>query len=112
MCGSKTGLRWRDIDFDGATAIITCQLQQYDGHLIMCPATPARTAGPRWRGQGSGRRAHPGRQVSRPARADLDLNENRLSGTVPAKRRNAHMMVQLGSGHPAMPRSPLPIPAR
>jgi hypothetical protein len=55
-------------------------------------------------GQGSGSRAHPGRQVSRPARADLDINRNRLSGNVPAQRRNAHMLLQMGSGHPAIPR--------
>ena len=55
-------------------------------------------------GQGSGSRAHPGRQVSRPARADLDINRNRLSENVPAQRRNAHMLLQTGSGHPAIPR--------
>ena len=55
-------------------------------------------------GQGSGSRAHPGRQVSRPARADLAINRNRLSGNVPAQRRNAHMLLQTGSGHPAIPR--------
>jgi integrase len=55
-------------------------------------------------GQGSGSRAHPGRQVSRPARADLDINRNRLSGTVPAKRRDAHIMAQSAAGHPAIPR--------
>ena len=197
-------LRWRDIDLDGATAIITCQLQQYDGRLVLCPPktarseravaldrttvavlraheaaqeaeratlgknyhdsgyvftclngdpmapdrlsrtsqpTPARRCSPRSTqgrrgrrhahhpviqagclvpgtarprqpeppgygggGQGSGSRAHPGRQVSRPARADLDINRNRLSGNVPAQRRNAHMLLQMGSGHPAIPR--------
>jgi len=55
-------------------------------------------------GQRSGSRAHPGRQVSRPARTDLDINRNRLSGNVPAQRRNAHMLVRVGSGHPAIPR--------
>jgi hypothetical protein len=54
---------------------------------------------------GPGSRAHPGRQVSRPARADPDINRNRFSGTVPAKRRNAHMMAQTAGGH-----SPIPGP--
>ena len=64
------------------------------------PEPPARGGG----GRGSGSRAHPGRQVSRPARADRDANRDRLSGTVPAKRRNAHMMAQSAAGHPAIPR--------
>jgi len=64
------------------------------------PEPPGRGGG----GQGPGSRAHPGRQVSRPARADLDINRNRLSGTVPAKRRDAHMMAQSTAGHPAIPR--------
>jgi hypothetical protein len=55
-------------------------------------------------GRGSGSRAHPGRQVSPPRRADPDINQARLSGTVPAKRRNAHMLVQSAGGHPAIPR--------
>jgi hypothetical protein len=55
-------------------------------------------------GRGSGSRAHPGRQVRRPRRADLDINQARLSGTVPAKRRNAHMLVQSAGGRPAIPR--------
>ena len=200
--GEAAVLRWRDIDLDGATAIITCQLQQYEGRLVLCPPktarseravaldrttvavlraheaaqeaeratlgknyhdsgyvftclngdpmapdrlsrtsqpTPTRRCSPEVAhkaaedvatliiqagclvpgttrprqpeppgygggGQGSGSRAHPGRQVSRPARADLDINRNRLSGNVPAQRRNAHMLLQMGSGHPAIPR--------
>jgi integrase len=35
--GEAAGLRWRDIDLDTATAIISCQLQQYDGRLVLCP---------------------------------------------------------------------------
>jgi len=35
--GEAAGLRWCDIDLDTATAIITCQLQQYDGRLVACP---------------------------------------------------------------------------
>jgi len=53
-------------------------------------------------GRGSGSRAHPGRQVRRPRRADPDINQARLSGTVSARRRNAHMLVQSAgraSGH-------------
>ena len=41
--GEAAGLRWRDIDLDGATAIITCQLQQYDGRLVLCPPKTARS---------------------------------------------------------------------
>jgi integrase len=39
--GEAAGLRWCDIDLDGATAIISCQLQQYDGHLTVCPPKTA-----------------------------------------------------------------------
>jgi integrase len=35
--GEAAGLRWSDVDLDGATVIITCQLQQYDGRLVLCP---------------------------------------------------------------------------
>jgi Phage integrase family len=35
------GLRWRDVDLDGATAVICQQLQQYDGHLSLCPPKTA-----------------------------------------------------------------------
>ena len=244
--GEAAGLRWSDVDLDGATAIITCQLQQYDGRLVLCPpktarseraialdrttvaalcahkaaqeadraalgdgyhgsgyvftclngdpmapdrlsrtfrrlsdeaglppvrlhdlrhgaATLALAAGAdlkvvqdmlghssivltadtytsvlpevarkaaediatliigagclvpgttrprqpeppdRGGGRGSGSRAHPGRQVRRPRRADPDINQARLSGTVPVKRRNAHMLVQSAGGHPAIP---------
>ena len=55
-------------------------------------------------GRTSGSRAHPSHQVSRPRRADLDINQARLSGTVPAKRRNAHLLVQSAGGRPAIPR--------
>ncbi len=41
--GEAAVLRWRDIDLDGATAIITCQLQQYDGRLVLCPPKTARS---------------------------------------------------------------------
>jgi integrase len=246
--GEAAGLRWRDVDLDGATAIITCQLQQYDGRLVLCPpktarseravaldrttvavlrahqaaqnaehatlgdgyqdsgyvftclngdpmapdrlsrtfrrlsdeaglppvrlhdlrhgaATLAQTAGadlkvvqdmlghssivltadtytsvlpevarkaaediatliiaagclvpgtcrprqPEPPDRGGGRRgsysyAHPGRQVSRPRHTGPDINQARLSGTAPAKRRNAHMMVQSAGGHVAIPR--------
>jgi integrase len=56
----------------------------------------------RW--QASASRAHPGRQLSRPRRKDPDINKSRLSGTVPAWRRNAHTMRQPALGHPAIPR--------
>jgi len=31
------GLRWCDVDLDGKTAVISQQLQQYDGRLAVCP---------------------------------------------------------------------------
>jgi Phage integrase family len=77
------------------------------------PEPPGRGGG----GPGTGSRAHRGRQVGSPRRADLDINKNRLSGTVPAKRRNAHMMAQSAAGHPAIVirpyhGQPLPVPSR
>ena len=35
--GEAAGLRWCDVDLDSATAVICQQLQQYDGHLSLCP---------------------------------------------------------------------------
>ena len=35
--GEAAGRRWCDIDLDAATAMISQQLQQYDGHLTLCP---------------------------------------------------------------------------
>jgi integrase len=35
--GEAAGLRWRDVDLDGKTAVISQQLQQYDGRLTVCP---------------------------------------------------------------------------
>jgi len=35
--GEAAGLRWCDIDLGGKTAIISQQLQQYDGRLAICP---------------------------------------------------------------------------
>ena len=35
--GEAAGLRWCDLDLDGKTAIISQQLQQYDGRLALCP---------------------------------------------------------------------------
>jgi integrase len=35
--GEAAGLRWCDLDLDGKTAIISQQLQQYDGRLAICP---------------------------------------------------------------------------
>jgi integrase len=35
--GEAAGLRWCDVDLDGKTAIISQQLQQYDGRLAICP---------------------------------------------------------------------------
>jgi integrase len=35
--GEAAGLRWCDIGLDGKTAVISQQLQQYDGRLAVCP---------------------------------------------------------------------------
>ena len=35
--GEAAGRRWCDVDLNGKTAVISQQLQQYDGHLIVCP---------------------------------------------------------------------------
>ena len=35
--GKAAGLRWCDVDLDGKTAVISQQLQQYDGRLAVCP---------------------------------------------------------------------------
>jgi integrase len=35
--GEAAGLRWCDVDLDGKAAVISQQLQQYDGHLTVCP---------------------------------------------------------------------------
>ena len=35
--GEAAGLRWCDVDPDGKTAVISQQLQQYDGRLAVCP---------------------------------------------------------------------------
>ena len=39
--GEACGLRWCDIDLDAATAVISWQLQQYDGHVTLCPPKTA-----------------------------------------------------------------------
>ena len=39
--GEAAGLRWCDIDLDGKTAVISQQLQQYDGRLAICPPKTA-----------------------------------------------------------------------
>lgn len=41
--GEACGLRWCDIDLDSGTAIISWQLQQYDGHVVLCPPKTARS---------------------------------------------------------------------
>ena len=35
--GEAAGRRWCDVDLGGKVAVISQQLQQYDGHLIVCP---------------------------------------------------------------------------
>jgi len=35
--GEAARLRWCDVDLDGKTAVISQQLQQYDGRLAICP---------------------------------------------------------------------------
>ena len=39
--GEAAGLRWCDVDLDGKTAVISQQLQQYDGRLAICPPKTA-----------------------------------------------------------------------
>jgi integrase len=39
--GEACGLRWCDIDLDSGAAIISWQLQQYDGHVVLCPPKTA-----------------------------------------------------------------------
>ncbi|HTP16345.1 MAG TPA: site-specific integrase, partial [Streptosporangiaceae bacterium] len=39
--GEAAGLRWCDLDLDGKTAVISQQLQQYDGRLAVCPPKTA-----------------------------------------------------------------------
>ena len=34
--GEAAGLRWCDVDLDGKAAVISQQLQQYDGKLAVC----------------------------------------------------------------------------
>jgi integrase len=41
--GEAAGLRWCDIDLDGAVATISQQLQQYDGHMVVGPPKTPRS---------------------------------------------------------------------
>jgi len=41
--GEACGLRWCDIDLDAATAVISWQLQQHGGHIILCSPKTARS---------------------------------------------------------------------
>lgn len=41
--GEACGLRWCDIDLETATAVICAQLQQYDGHVTVCPPKTPRS---------------------------------------------------------------------
>jgi integrase len=41
--GEAAGLRWCDVDLDGATVVICQQLQQYSGHLSVWPPKTARS---------------------------------------------------------------------
>src|SRR5512139_762007 len=42
--GEAAGLRWCDLDLDGGVAFICQQLQQYDGHLTVCPPKTRKSA--------------------------------------------------------------------
>jgi integrase len=42
--GEAAGLRWCDLDLDAKTAVITQQLQQHDGRLVICPPKTAHSA--------------------------------------------------------------------
>jgi integrase len=39
--GEASGLRWCDLDLDSGTVVISGQLQQYDGHVFLCPPKTA-----------------------------------------------------------------------
>ncbi len=39
--GEASGLRWCDLDLDSGTVVISGQLQQYDGHVVLCPPKTA-----------------------------------------------------------------------
>lgn len=41
--GEAAGLRWCDIDLDTGTAVISAQLQQYDGRVVVCPPKTPRS---------------------------------------------------------------------
>jgi hypothetical protein len=84
---------------DVATLIIAA------GCLVPGTTRPRQPEPPEHGGGGrrSGSRAHPGRQVSRPCPAGWDVNRDRLSGNVPAWRRNAHTLQQ-SAVHSVIPR--------
>ena len=42
--GEADGLRWCDVDLDDGVAVITQQLQQYDGHMVTCPPKTSHSA--------------------------------------------------------------------
>ena len=42
--GEAGGLRWCDVDLDDGVAVITQQLQQYDGHMVTCPPKTSHSA--------------------------------------------------------------------
>jgi hypothetical protein len=43
-CGEAAGPRWCDIDLDEGVAVLSQQLQLYDGYLTVYPAKTARSA--------------------------------------------------------------------
>jgi len=43
--GEACGLRWCNIDFDPGAAIICSQLQQYNGHVVLCRPGPLTVSG-------------------------------------------------------------------
>ena len=42
--GQAAGLRWCDVDLDERVAVISQQLQQYDGHMVTCPPKTSHSA--------------------------------------------------------------------
>src|SRR6266851_4379981 len=42
--GEAAGLRWCDVDLDEGVAVISQQLQQYDGHMVTCPPKTSHSA--------------------------------------------------------------------
>ena len=107
--GEAAGLRWCDVDLDGKTAVISQQLQQYDGRLEVCPPKTPHSVrvdrpGPH-HGRGAAGAPRPaagrGRQLRArlpPQRVRAHRPERRPDGPGPA---DPHLQDTRGGGGPA-----------